>query len=859
MRFPHLLLIALLLTLTACNSNLALPQLPRPLPANPPEAGADAPRTDVPGPPVPSMGAASAGATSTPGGPLAVAATQPAGGVIAAATLPAGTPAPVATRNAAGGLPIATAGVTATATPIANPGQVLQDGRSLQEVGDCDAARRVFASLIDAGRSGTTNIPAGEVSEARYRLAECYLRDNAATEAASVLADLLAAAPADDAYRAPATFLLGEAQADLRLWDDAVASYSRYLGLAPDVAAFTWQRIAGVRKSAGNLLGATEAYSKALTFSPGWSTTVDLRRALAGILLQRKDYAAAVAQYDLLRGGQTAGAWASQMQWQAGSALSLAGNAAGAAERWQASAMADPTTSYAYQAVVALVDAKAPVDDFLRAMVDYHNGAYNPAIQAFDRVRQTDTNGHNGEASYYTGLSYLAMDQNDRAMTELGNFIASYPQSPFWNDAWLARARAQGRAGNRAGAIAALRQFVDQHPNAKQAPAALSQAVAWLVQDGNSPDAAQAYLDLARRYPGAADAWQAYLTAGLSYYRLGDTSHAGQVWSEMAASTALPGWTKPVAYYWLGKAQTAAGETENARRSWQAAVQAAPESYYGMRAADRLSGQGSTIFGPGVSKLPAAADAAVDTGALSAWLSTWAGEGSLALSPAIQADADWRRGRQLLDINLRGPAVAAWTQLQKRYAENPWALASLALAFRAAGEYPLSISSAEMLAGLAPAGKDLPMALGRLEYPLVLMPLIGSQAAQWGVDPFLVAALIRQESRFETVAISSAAAQGLMQIIPSTADWIAKQLGRSDFLDHQIYWPYVNVEFGTYYLHRQLQAFGSVAPALAAYNGGPGNASKWRSRSPDDEDLMVALIDLSESRLYVQLVYQHYD
>ena len=144
-------------------------------------------------------------------------------------------------------------------------------------------------------------------------------------------------------------------------------------------------------------------------------------------------------------------------------------------------------------------------------------------------------------------------------------------------------------------------------------------------------------------------------------------------------------------------------------------------------------------------------------------------------------------------------------------------------------------------------------------YPLPYTALIQEQAQKWGVDPLLVAAVIRQESRFESVAISSAAAQGLMQVIPDTADWIATQLGWRSFAPQQIYRPYVNVEFGTYFLHRQLEEFGnSVATALAAYNGGPGNASRWQQRAPSDEDLMLALIEIPESRLYVQLVWQHY-
>jgi soluble lytic murein transglycosylase len=122
-----------------------------------------------------------------------------------------------------------------------------------------------------------------------------------------------------------------------------------------------------------------------------------------------------------------------------------------------------------------------------------------------------------------------------------------------------------------------------------------------------------------------------------------------------------------------------------------------------------------------------------------------------------------------------------------------------------------------------------------------------------------MAALIRQESRFEPGATSSASAQGLMQIMPATAQWIAGRLPARGYAASQAYWPYVNVAFGAYYLRFCLdQLDASLAAALAGYNGGPGNAARWRRLAPEDDDLMTALIDISETRNYVQLVLMQY-
>ena len=128
------------------------------------------------------------------------------------------------------------------------------------------------------------------------------------------------------------------------------------------------------------------------------------------------------------------------------------------------------------------------------------------------------------------------------------------------------------------------------------------------------------------------------------------------------------------------------------------------------------------------------------------------------------------------------------------------------------------------------------------------------------LDSRLLAAIIRQESRFETGAASFAGAQGLMQVMPGTAESIAKQLGWPNFESQQAYWPYVNVAFGAFYVQQWLRHFdGSVFTALAAYNGGPGNASAWHDWAPQDDDLLAALININETRTYVQAVWSNYE
>ena len=129
-----------------------------------------------------------------------------------------------------------------------------------------------------------------------------------------------------------------------------------------------------------------------------------------------------------------------------------------------------------------------------------------------------------------------------------------------------------------------------------------------------------------------------------------------------------------------------------------------------------------------------------------------------------------------------------------------------------------------------------------------------------GVSPLALLALIRQESLYDPQAISVAGALGLTQVIPTTAAEIAEKLGRSDFTPPDLLEPSLNIEFGAFYLGDQLRLFdGDLHLALAAYNGGPGNALRWRDDpATTDPDFLTETIDLEETRSYLELVLANY-
>jgi soluble lytic murein transglycosylase len=146
-------------------------------------------------------------------------------------------------------------------------------------------------------------------------------------------------------------------------------------------------------------------------------------------------------------------------------------------------------------------------------------------------------------------------------------------------------------------------------------------------------------------------------------------------------------------------------------------------------------------------------------------------------------------------------------------------------------------------------------AVSKLGLPLTNADVIRKQAAAKRLDPALIAAVIYAESKFAPRA-SSAGAQGLMQILPETAYYIAHLSGGSQFTASDLATPSINVAYGSYYLRYLLDHYeNNEMLAVAAYNGGLANVDRWVARArANGGDLTVSAIPFSETRAYVQRV-----
>jgi soluble lytic murein transglycosylase len=146
-------------------------------------------------------------------------------------------------------------------------------------------------------------------------------------------------------------------------------------------------------------------------------------------------------------------------------------------------------------------------------------------------------------------------------------------------------------------------------------------------------------------------------------------------------------------------------------------------------------------------------------------------------------------------------------------------------------------------------------AVGKLGLPLSNAEVIREQAAEKHLDPALIAAVIYAESKFSPQQ-SSAGAEGLMQILPETAYFIAHRSGGSRFTESDLATPSINVAYGSYYLRYLLGHYdGNEMLAVAAYNAGLANVDRWvASARAGGGHLTVAAIPFPETRAYVERV-----
>lgn len=145
-------------------------------------------------------------------------------------------------------------------------------------------------------------------------------------------------------------------------------------------------------------------------------------------------------------------------------------------------------------------------------------------------------------------------------------------------------------------------------------------------------------------------------------------------------------------------------------------------------------------------------------------------------------------------------------------------------------------------------------------YPVEYEALIRARAAENGIDPAWAAAVILAESSYQPDAVSSANAQGLMQLLPDTAQWVARKFGET-YAEGCLFDPGTNIRYGCWYLGYLNGRFhGDMTCATAAYHAGQGQVDAWLANPEySDDGVTLARIPFDSTDTYVKRVLKYYE
>lgn len=145
-------------------------------------------------------------------------------------------------------------------------------------------------------------------------------------------------------------------------------------------------------------------------------------------------------------------------------------------------------------------------------------------------------------------------------------------------------------------------------------------------------------------------------------------------------------------------------------------------------------------------------------------------------------------------------------------------------------------------------------------HPLKYTNYVERYAAENGIDKYLVYAVIKTESGFDSGAVSNVGARGLMQIMEETFNWISYKLGDEDVVYADMFDPQQNIRYGCYLLGYLCEEFGNTDAAIAAYHAGRGNVNQWLSDSRYSSDgVHLDVIPISDTAHYVDKINKAMD
>jgi soluble lytic murein transglycosylase len=409
-------------------------------------------------------------------------------------------------------------------------------------------------------------------------------------------------------------------------------------------------------------------------------------------------------------------------------------------------------------------------------------------------------------------------------------------QGPYQAEALYYYALSTRALGDQLTYVKTMRRVADSFPELPWAEEALNDLATRYIRADDDVLADEVLRELVARYPRSRFAERAVWKVGWRAFDAGRYDETAELFDRAAANFPRSDF-RPAWLFWSARAHALAGREQVADARYALTATDYLNSYYGRLAVARLNGQ-----------TPAPRIAAAAAG------------------PVVPPPPNDQIVRALLEIHRYDDALNEVRYARQQWGDTPALQATISWIYRQQGFFASGREQFNLLRGsitlmrraypqfMAAGGELLPREVLSLIFPLSYWELIQKHSEAQRLDPYLVAALVAQESTFVPDVRSSANAIGLMQLIPSTARVYARKLGLR-YSVKLLEDPESNIRMGTAYLADKMQEFGDPHLALASYNAGEGAVRRWLAARHDRPvDQFIDDIPYPETQNYVKRI-----
>ena len=479
----------------------------------------------------------------------------------------------------------------------------------------------------------------------------------------------------------------------------------------------------------------------------------------------------------------------------------------------------------------------------LRANNLYKYPLFDKAVTEYQRLLEAIPAERHSEILQKLGVSLFKIGKTEDAILIFNRVVNEALSKNAGAEALLWLGKCYARLGDDDSLLNSYQAIFKRYSESEWMDDALFAAADFYSNKNDFKKAISYYKKLAEGFSESALSEQAYWYIGWLNYRLGNYKEAAVSLDEFLFKYPQSEYINRV-LYWRGRSLEKMGKANSADKLFQKVCKTTYGFYcYNVRSRnENLSDANLVVKNDNADNGKAAQ---VNNG-----------------NYAIEADANFIRAKELSILRMNQDAVNELYKLRERVSLNKEGLLLINKMFYEFGEYHVSVKSIiqNFYDKIERGGNDLPEYFWGLAYPQGYWSVVTEYAERYGLDPYLVASVMREESWFNKQAVSRSGARGVMQLMPFTARWVSKQLKYAYNDDESLFDAEININFGAWYLSYLKKRFnGNTVLMIASYNAGPEAVTKWvNGNSNMETDEFIEAIPYNETRAYAKRVLRSY-